>query len=111
MRASRVSCQFGRTGPPASLSSVVSRMRILGLCFILVLLAGCDTLGGRTVIVNLNHKGPFDGASVGQALLIVDKSMAREGIRRAASSSLEYGHVANYVGGHFICGASTQDGK
>jgi hypothetical protein len=85
-------------------------MRILVFCGILALLLGCDTLGGRTVVLNLKPRTQGN-TTVEQALLVVDETMGREGIKRVAAPSPEYGHVANYVGGHFICGASTQDGK
>lgn len=88
-------------------------MRILALCCTLVLLAGCDTIGGRTVTLKLQHQQswPRDNISVEQALLIVDKAMAPEGITRSVDPSNENGRVAGYTGGSFTCSAIVRDGK
>ena len=86
-------------------------MRICALCFILLLLVGCDTLGGRSVVLKLKPQGQPIDTSVEQALSVVDEVMAREGIRRVAASSDENGRVASYVGGQFICNVSVRDSK
>jgi len=93
------------------LSFFVSHMRILAFCCMLVLLAGCDSLGGRTVILNLKPQQtqPPDNASVEQALSIVDKATAPDGITRSAVPSNGYGRVADYIGSHFICSAFVRD--
>lgn len=86
-------------------------MRVCALCFVLLLLVGCDTLGGRTVVLKLKPQGQPVDTSVQQALSVIDEVMAREGIRRVASPPNDYGRVADYVGGHFICGASVRDNR
>jgi hypothetical protein len=86
-------------------------MRAFTLCCILLTLTGCDTMGGRTVVVKFKPKDQPVVTSVEQALIVIDKPMASEGIRRVAPDTTDYGRVADYIGGPFICGASFQGSK
>jgi hypothetical protein len=75
-------------------------MRVLAFCCVL-LLVGCDTLGGRAVVLKLQ---PAAGESDVQLVLkVVDRTMTPEGARRVTATSSEQQHIAHYVGGHFIC--------
>jgi len=68
-------------------------------------------MGGRAVVVKLKPKDQSVDAYVEQALEVIDKPMASEGIRRVSPTTTDYGRVADYIGGPFICGASFRDSK
>jgi hypothetical protein len=85
-------------------------MRVIPFCCVLLLLMGCDTMGGRTVVLKLqsqgqrSHKAPTTNTNdVPQILLLIDKIMAPEGVSRVARDPRDDRRIADYVGGPFIC--------
>jgi len=69
------------------------------------------------VVLKLRHgrqQQESGDASVEQALSVVDRTLARQGVTRAAASSAAdhgYGWIAEYIGGRFLCNASCEHGK
>src|SRR5262245_8510198 len=73
---------------------------IPAFCCVLLLL-GCDTLGGRSVVLKLPPVAPE--SDIQEVLRVVDRALISEGARRVAASSSDQQHIAHYVGGPFIC--------
>ena len=95
-------------------------MRIITLGFAVILFAGCDTIGGRTVVLNFPppSKQPHADFSVSvseveEAVRLVDATLASEGVIRSTNSpALDDQHFVSYCGGPFtMCQASFRDGK
>ena len=75
-------------------------MRFIAFCCVL-LVVGCDTLGGRAVVLKLQ---PASKASeVQQVLQVLDRALPAEGASRVASSSTNEHRIAYYIGGGFSC--------
>jgi hypothetical protein len=83
-------------------------MRTIALGCVLLLFVGCDTIGGRTVILRLAPPAlqpqaglSASGPEVQQALQFIDTIMVPEGVTRAANppAPAEQRLVARYVGG------------
>jgi hypothetical protein len=87
----------------------------ISICLLLLLIAGCDTLGGRTVVLNLQPSGKQSAdrlskpVEVQQALEFIDTIMTNEVIRRVAANPSEEPRIAHYVGGPFICTVAQVD--
>lgn len=83
-------------------------MRALALCFIVLVLTGCDTLSGRTVVAKLKPGGQSVDASLKEALAAIDKTMSLEGAKRVDEPATDTSRVADYIGGPFICSVFLQ---
>lgn len=75
-------------------------MRFVAFCCVL-LVVGCDTLGGRAVVLKLQPAAKE--SEVQQALQVLDRALPAAGANRIAPSSSDEHRIAYYIGGGFSC--------
>ena len=73
-------------------------MRFFAFCCVLLVM-GCDTLGGRAVVLKLQPASKE--SEVEQVLRVLDRALPAEGATRVESSSTN--EIAYYFGGGFSC--------
>jgi len=76
-------------------------MRLIAFCSCVLLLVGCDTLGGRAVVLKLQPAAKE--SEVQQVLQVLDRTLPEEGASRVAPSSGDEHRIAYYIGGGFSC--------